>query len=211
MDQALTSRSQLSGIFVFIDLERATSSEGVHVNVLQSRKEKSILGSADGTLIWQSKRIHCVGAGAYNVLFPIYSVTHRTTRICPTKVYMPQWLAGFRIECHKVAVLPASEHQSARSRKHAALRIVDHLELPLRLARLRIDGPNCTISFGLGLVVGRHTPQPSRPDRRGRPISRGGRFPKAGPPTVSGVHVHLLPWKNGPFARKTREVVPDGH
>src|SRR5215472_7728503 len=60
-----------------------------------------ILVARRKALIWQSKCIHRVSTCTYNVLFPIYSVTDRATRIGTAQVHVPQWLACCRIECHK--------------------------------------------------------------------------------------------------------------
>src|SRR5215470_1787650 len=104
-----------------------------------------ILVARRKVLIWQSECIHRVSTCTYNVLFPIYSVTDRATRIGTAQVDVPQRLACCRIECYKVAVHPTSEHQAAGSGEHATLRIVNHLEVPLLLARFRIDGPDCAV------------------------------------------------------------------
>jgi hypothetical protein len=84
---------------------------GIHIPALNpSGNEGSHLGWLRKASIWQSECVHRVSTCTYNVLFPIYSVSDRATRIGTAQVYVPQRLAGRRIECHKVAVHPTSEH-----------------------------------------------------------------------------------------------------
>src|SRR5262252_1637766 len=147
-----------------------------------------VFGRTRKALIWQSECVHRVSTGTYNVLFPVYSVTDWATRIGTAQVHVPKRLAGCRIECHKVAVHPTSEHQASGGGKHATLRVIDHLEVPLLLAGFRIDGTDCTVPLGLRLVIRTGTPfcaGSAGLGRSGRPVRRGRRFPKAGPPTVS--------------------------
>jgi hypothetical protein len=49
---AVSSLLNPSTVVVFIDLERMLSSKGVHANVLQPCKRKTLLGCTRGTLIW---------------------------------------------------------------------------------------------------------------------------------------------------------------
>src|SRR6185437_11333097 len=105
------------------------STEQMTVIVLPSLPQ--VLNSGDGeTLIRQRKCIHCVVAGGYDVLFPVYGVAHWAASHTSGTAHrhVPERLSRLRVERDKVAVPPAPEHHAAGGGEHAALGVIDHLE-----------------------------------------------------------------------------------
>src|SRR6185312_4595384 len=140
----------------------------------RARSPAEILPWIEG-LIGQRECVHCVVACGYDVLFPIYCVSHRAAPHSSrtAHAHMPQRLAGLRIERDKDAVPATPEHHATGGGEHAALGIIDHLEFPLLIAGLRIECVDCPIPIGRGPISAapaahRHT----RNTRAGAPILR---------------------------------------
>src|ERR1700733_8252741 len=108
-------------------------------------------------LIGQREGEHRAFARSYNVLFSIYGVADRAARIGTPKIRMPQGVAGLRVERYEVAIHSTPEDQAPGGGEHAGFAIGDHLEVPLLLPGLGIDGADGTVAFSFRLVIGRRT------------------------------------------------------
>src|SRR5262245_40977868 len=67
-------------------------------------------------------------------------VGHRASRHLAADASLPELRAAPRVEREEVALAPAGEHEIRRRRQDTAVGDVAHLELPLQLAGLGIEG-----------------------------------------------------------------------
>src|SRR4029453_3483282 len=75
-------------------------------------------------------------------------------RVRPAEIDVPQELTGLRVERDEVAFHAAPEDEITGRREHARLGVVHHLEIPLLLARLRIERADCSVPLVLFLEGG---------------------------------------------------------
>src|SRR5262249_27430788 len=112
---------------------------------------------------------------------------------CATEVHGPEHGAGSGVEREEMSLASAREEQVRSSRQDAALRVIDHLEIPLLLAGLRIDRANRAVPFVL------------RPVRR-----RSGTFGAGRRRRAARVLAALAPRRYIRFHRQRGVVVPHG-
>src|SRR3954468_1306870 len=90
---------------------------------------------------------HRTLAGADDILLAIDRVADGAARVRAAKVDVPQQLASGCVERDERAVHASAEDEVTRSREHARLGVVDHLEVPLFFAGLCIQRANRAVAF----------------------------------------------------------------
>src|SRR4029450_3037954 len=98
-----------------------------------------------GTSIRQREHEHRPLPGADDVLLAVHRVADGPARVRTAEIDVPQQLAGLRVERDEVAFHAAAEDEITGGREHARLGVVDHLEIPLLLAGLRVEGADRTV------------------------------------------------------------------
>src|SRR6476646_11165391 len=125
-------------------------------------------------LIRQPENIEAAFAGADDILLAIDGVADGAAGIRTAKIRVPQKFAGAGVQSDEASFHTAAEHQVARGGKNSILGVTDHLEIPLFVASLRIDGADRAVSFLFGFGVGKSSVRASSgTDTGGEPAASG--------------------------------------
>src|SRR5437899_1918229 len=86
--------------------------------------------------------------GHGDILVVVHRERDRATGDRSTQIHLPQQLSAARIERKEVSLAASREEQVRGRGQHAALRVIDHLEVPLLFAGLRVNRADGAVALG---------------------------------------------------------------
>src|SRR5262249_26891123 len=132
-----------------------------------ARPVSAVIIQGRGILVLpQREREEGIARGDSDVLPSIDGVRHRPRLDLAANREPPQKRPGSGVERIEETLAAAAEQEVGRGRQDASVGEVDHLVLPLPIARRRIDGPDRAIAF---LFLAEVTRGRSEPRRDGGP------------------------------------------
>ena len=96
-----------------------------------------IFGDITSVSVRQAEDVERVVGGHGHVLMAGRGIRHRAAGDGSTQVGLPQQLTGARVQREEVALASSREEQVRGGGEDAALRVIDHLEVPLLFSGLR--------------------------------------------------------------------------
>src|SRR5437764_1238237 len=91
--------------------------------------------SPNRRLFRQTKNIKCCSPSHCHKLVPIGQICHGTARHCSTQRSLPQTLAIPSIQREEIPLSTSREEQVRSRGQNTALGVINHLEIPLLIAR----------------------------------------------------------------------------